>query len=474
MKRDAYGLALLTMLLAAGSAAGQSTVQQQNSTVNQPPPGMPRYDQRWQNLGSGHSSLGLESMPRSLDLRLPQSTGVPRPTYGYRPDPLYTYVPPSSTLQSPLQNRFALPRSMQPAAGVSQPLAGRTRFMADYTDPAAVPPGARPYRAVTEPVGPIQINPVGPAEPSDRSLPPYRQMTPPDGGAQVLQLPRLPWESAAGPTPDVTPQQPGTRLSPVTSPVALPRGGEANLGLLPGAAGSPLDLILQGGPGRSIESSSGAPAGNLLRPIAPPPEQAEPPEAPAPIVGSEQVPAVTDVQRQPEVASAATLNAAAHKHLDKAEAHLRAGEYAQAATSYNLARVVAPKNPVPLLGRAVAQLANREYNSSANSLLLAVELSSDPTTFRQDLKSLLPDPSLLKSRMEELQADLARFDDFRLRFLLGYAEYCSGDETVGMIDMTQAVHKMPPERAGARRLLEALRKDHLSRSATTTAPAAER
>jgi len=468
MRRDAYGLALLTVLLSAGHAMGQSAIAQQNSAVNQVPQGMQRYDQRWLNVGSGHSSIGLESTPHSLDLRFPQSSGMPRPTYGFRPDPLHTYVPPSSAQRGPLQDRFALPRAMQPPASVYQAPAGQTRFMVDYAGPAAVPQQERPQSPVIEPVSPIQINPVGPAKPLDRSLTPYPRGTTPGGGTPVLQLPRLPWENPAEPGPETTTPQPGAKLLGAPAPLALPRGGEGNLRLPPGT-GSPLDLILQGGPGQAVEPRHEVLSGSLLRPIATPPEQTEPQAA-----GGVQTPAMTPVPPPPEMATAATLSAVARKHLEKAEAHLKAGEYAKAATSYDLARVVAPKSPVPHLGRAVALLGAGEYNSAANSLLMAVALSPEPATLRQDFDNLLPDRTLVKERIKDLKADLARFDDFRLRFLLGYAEYCGGDETVGMIDMTQAVHKMPPERTAARSLLDALRKDQLRRSATTTAPASGR
>lgn len=469
MRGMSYASVLPALLLSAGSATGQSTVAQQNSSANQVPQGLQRYDQRWQNVGSGYSSLGLESMPHSLDLRFPQSTGVTRPSYGYRPEPLRTHVPSSNISRSLLQDRFALPRTIQPASGLMQPPAGQTRFMVDYTAPAAASQQGRPGSPVVEPMSPIQINPVSPAGPLDQSLTPYRQMPMAGSGSQVLQLPRLPWEGTAEPAPVTAAPQSGTKLLAPTPPLALPRSREDGLRLLPEGTESPLDLILRGGPGRSAERRAEAPGGSLLRPITTPPEAAGPP-----VAGGDQTPVVTPVARQPEIATAATLDAAAGKHLEIAAAHLKAGEYAKAATSYDLARVVAPKSPVPLLGRAVAQLATREYSSSANSLLLAVELSPDPATFRQDFNSLLPDVAMVKERIKELQADLARFDDFRLRFLLGYAKYCSGDETAGMTDMTQAVHKMPPERAAPRRLLEALRKDQLSRSATTTAPAAER
>ncbi|MGQ9650051.1 MAG: tetratricopeptide repeat protein [Phycisphaerae bacterium] len=468
MRGISHAYILPALFLSAGSAMGQSAVTQQNNTVNQVPAGMQRYDQRWQNVGSGYSSLGLESMPHALDLRFPQSTGVTRPNYGYRPETLHTYVPSSSISRSPLQDRFALPRTLQSASGFHQPTTGQTRYMVDYAAPAVVPQQGRSGSPVIEPMSPIQINPVSPAEPLDRSLTPYRQTATVGSGSQVLQLPRLPWEGPAEPAPATAAPQTGTKPLLHKPSSALLRSGEDRFRLLPGGTESPLDLILQGGFKRSVEPQAEAAGGNLLRPVTTPPEAAGPSAA-----GSDQAqaPIVTAVAHQPEIATAATLNAAAGKHLENAQAHLKAGEYAKAATSYDLARVVAPKSPVPLLGRAVAQLATRDYSSSANSLLLAVELSPDPATFRQDFNSLLPDVAMVQERIRELQADLARFDDFRLRFLLGYAEYCSGDETTGMTNMTQAVHKMPPERAAARRLLEALRKDQWNRSATTTAPA---
>ena len=83
---------------------------------------------------------------------------------------------------------------------------------------------------------------------------------------------------------------------------------------------------------------------------------------------------------------------------------------------------------------------------------------------------MLPDQELLKRRIAELQESLKRFDDFRLRFLLGYVEYCTGNETGGLIDMSQASQKFPAERPAARKLVETLRK-HRFTQPPTTAPA---
>ena len=231
---------------------------------------------------------------------------------------------------------------------------------------------------------------------------------------------------------------------------------------MPGGVGAP-----EGAPGRAV------PPGNLLRPIVPPEETPTP--SPAGAAPAGQRPTETVAPRRSGADPAEIVNTAAKKYLERAQAQLKASQYALAAGSYDLARVVSPKDPTPLLGRTVALLATGELSSSANSLLLAVERMPEPAIFRQDIKSMVLDHELIRSRIAQMRADLKRYEDFRLRFLLGYVEYCTGEETVGLINMTQAAHQIPAERPAARQVLERLRKEPTTRpAAATTSPAPAR
>lgn len=464
--------ASLIAFLITATALGQSYVPPQTSGPNAyyAPGSAQQSGYPWRGVGSDYGSLGLETTPKSLNLRFPLSTGVPRPTYGYRPEPIRTYVTPRSA-QTPFQDVFGLPRSMQQPDAVGQPALGRTRLVEPYAPETSQSLAIRPNGGPVGPTSPLAVAPLAPAGPVSPQVPGTPATRGPTAGAglapQTLGLPRLPWEAPEQAEGTVSPQPGGMGAA---ERVELPRLGAA-IPPAPAGLGSPLDRIMQGGPG-AYSPRGATPSGSLLRPL---PGAEESPAAPAgDEVRSDRMPAAASAARRPLLTSAGVTDSAATRYLQKGEAELQSSEYARAAGSFELARVVAPKDPAPLLGRALALLATGEFSSSANNLFLAVELLPAPAEFRRDIKNLLADQKLLDRRIRELQGELKRLDDFRLRFLLGYVEYCTGDETAGLIEMTQAVQKIPPERPAARRLLEALRKERLSHPPATTAPAAAR
>jgi hypothetical protein len=471
--RPAVGLTLTLALLIASTTGAQSYVPPSGSSNTYNPQTSPQqYGMRWQSLGGGYNTLGLDTTARSLDLRFPQSTGMPSTIYGNRTYPIQRYSSPSAQL-SPLQQTFGLPRSMlQPSTATQQPAFGRTRLLEPYqpTERPSPTTGSQTERA--QPAGPLAIYPVlplAPLAPQEQGQPAYGEQ--PAGattaGPRVLALPRLPWEPVAENVPAPQPGAPGPPNLIQQTPV------ETGTPPSPMRLGSPLDQILQGRPsGPPGAARLAVPEGNLRAP-APSPERPAAPTAAGPATPT-QPPAAVRAARQPLLTSAGVEDATTLKYLDRAQAELKAGEYPKAAGTYDLARVVAPKSPVPLLGRTVALFATGDFQSAANNLMLAADLQPAPEIFRQDIGSMLAKQEVLKRRVTELHESLKRFDDFRLRFLLGYVEYCTGEETPGLLDMTQAVQKFPVERPAARKLVETLRKSHLSQRPSTTAPAAAR
>ncbi len=468
--RPVFGMTLGLALLVAGTAGAQSFSPPPSGSNNTyTSPGLPQpYGLRWQSLGGGYSSLGLDTTARSLDLQFPQSTGVPSTIYGNRTSPIERYTSRSAPL-SPLQQTFGLPRSIQPPAASSTPLFGRNRLAEPY-QPGQTPSSAGGLQAGrARPTGPLPVypvQPVAPLAPRDQGPTayggPHAGAAP--GGAGMLALPRLPWER---PEENVPPPQTG---GPGASNLIQQRPFET--GTLPGPMrlGSPLDQIVQEQPyGAMGGTRLAAPEGSLRSP-APTPERPAAPTGPPPATPGQPSAAIRAGQ-QPLLTPAGVEDGTTRKYLDKATAELKAGDYPKAAGSYELARVVAPRSPAPLLGRTVALVATGDLHTAANNLMLAVDLEPGPEVFRQDIRSMLPDQELLKRRVAELQESLKLFDDFRLRFLLGYLEYCTGDETSGLLDMTQAVQKFPAERPAARKLVETLRKSRLLRQPPTTAPA---
>ncbi len=143
-------------------------------------------------------------------------------------------------------------------------------------------------------------------------------------------------------------------------------------------------------------------------------------------------------------------------YLEQAERALKSGQYYKAAGTYDLARASDPGNPLPLLGRAMALLAAGEYMTSATNLFLAIRQYEPLAYYRIDLQAFVPDLRMLDRRRAELEQRLAQGDDFRLRFLLGYAEYCSGFMDLGLTNMSKAAQAAPEEFVEVRRFVRIL------------------
>lgn len=132
-----------------------------------------------------------------------------------------------------------------------------------------------------------------------------------------------------------------------------------------------------------------------------------------------------------------------NRYLSSAEDALRKGEYYHAGTLYKMASSIDPVNPLPYLGRSLSLLAAGDYVTSANDLFAAVQLFDSLGLFKLDLKSFLPDLKVLDSRRADMETRLASSEDYRLRFLLGYAEYISGLTDDGVSNMQKAVAAAP-------------------------------
>lgn len=130
---------------------------------------------------------------------------------------------------------------------------------------------------------------------------------------------------------------------------------------------------------------------------------------------------------------------ALNRLLAQAEASIHAGQYYRAAGDYEAARTIAPDNPLPLLGRSLALLGAGDYMTSAMSLFQAIDLYQELADFPVDLPSFIPDLTMLDRRRADLEQRLSHREDYRLRFLLGYAEYTSNLQKLGLQDMQRAV-----------------------------------
>ncbi len=143
---------------------------------------------------------------------------------------------------------------------------------------------------------------------------------------------------------------------------------------------------------------------------------------------------------------AGTGSSATQQYLRRAEEEITNGQYYRAAGFYEMAATLERDNPLPLLGRSFALIAAGEYMSAANLLSRAIETFPGIAYFTFDLKAFIP--AVLERRRAELEELLAKGDDYRLRFLLGYLEYYGSPESaelrrVGLENLAKAALKAP-------------------------------
>ncbi|HOA75051.1 MAG TPA: hypothetical protein PL151_14705 [Phycisphaerae bacterium] len=143
------------------------------------------------------------------------------------------------------------------------------------------------------------------------------------------------------------------------------------------------------------------------------------------------------------------------KELDAASELLANKQYYDAASRFERAHATDLRNPLPLLGRGMALLAAGDYTSSVNSLFLAFDMAG-PQAVEIDLKPFTPDLEILDRRRAFLEKQLDIYEDFRLRFLLGWAEYVSGMREPGIKNMQEAAKAAPASMDKLRQFVDAL------------------
>lgn len=127
-----------------------------------------------------------------------------------------------------------------------------------------------------------------------------------------------------------------------------------------------------------------------------------------------------------------------NRALRQAEQYLRQGEYYRAAEQYSMAHLLAPKNPLPMLGEAMARFAAGEYYSAAYILQRAVARFVDLAHFRLDIRKFLTDTQMLDIRRADLIERTGKTRDAQLQFLLGFMEYYGGHEEFGWRSLESA------------------------------------
>jgi hypothetical protein len=248
-------------------------------------------------------------------------------------------------------------------------------------------------------------------------------------------------------------------------------GGQTGMGTQ--ASGRPGDIFAQMrlASGQLLQSVAADSRENaqLRQPILPstitPPRRGKAEAAGAGGTLEERMALAEGVAGEPLNSFVGTENTVLNKYLADAEALLKAGQYYKASAVYDLARTIDSRNPLPLLGKSMALLAAGDYMSSSSNLFQAIRLFESLADFRVNLRAMIPDINVLDRRRADLESQLATQENFQLRFLLGYAEYSSGMESLGLTNMRKAADEAPPEVPYLRRFVEGVQRH------TTTQPA---
>jgi tetratricopeptide (TPR) repeat protein len=171
---------------------------------------------------------------------------------------------------------------------------------------------------------------------------------------------------------------------------------------------------------------------------------------------SEAMSAAQSLMDKPLETYAGTRNSAVQNYLSKAEDLLHQGDYYQARSLYERARNLDRHNPLILIGQGQAMIAAGEYYSAAHAISRAVELFPGIAFFKFDLTKFITEPDLLERRRADLERRLENKEDYRFRFVLGYAEYYSGLQEYGLENLRKAAEQAPPH-SGIARLYELLK-----------------
>ncbi len=121
-----------------------------------------------------------------------------------------------------------------------------------------------------------------------------------------------------------------------------------------------------------------------------------------------------------------------------AELEARRGEFYRAADLYAAAARIDRRNPLIRLGHGHTLLFAGDYLSATFHLPRGLREFEMLPYFDIDLSAFAPDPNLLDIRRADLERRLEQQENYRLRFLLGYAEYYSGLKQFGLPNLRKA------------------------------------
>jgi hypothetical protein len=248
-------------------------------------------------------------------------------------------------------------------------------------------------------------------------------------------------------------KQPAPRTDRLVSPDQATQQGSQETQGLPANQTTPLGATDSRGKTdaqlRKEVTGEGSSSSTLARSIAPP---APGPMPQAPIGWRNQI----QVTQEPLKTFVGTQDERLKEQLALAEGLLRKQQYYDAARRYEMAHAIDLTNPLPMFGRALSLLAAGDYVSSSNDLFMAIQSAGPQVAVRIDIKQFVPDLTVLDRRRAFLEQRLETFDDFRLRFLLGWAEHMSGLTEDGLTNMRKAAEAAPKEMDSLRQFVKTL------------------
>lgn len=229
----------------------------------------------------------------------------------------------------------------------------------------------------------------------------------------------------------IVPEEPGARRAPAGGPAKPLPPTITDTSVLPGYDvfnDLRLALAVSRDPGAAwIKDMQQAVSGQL-----------DPTRATAKQAGGDAQQFLDQMLKSPLKSFAGDGSSGVNDQMLKAEALMEIGHYSEAADRYDMAHLLDPISPLPLVGKGHALLASGDYRSAAHALMQGLERFPELSRFSLDLTKLMGGGEIIDIRRSKIMEQLKQQESPELRFLLGYLEYHTGRRDSGLKNLEQA------------------------------------